>query len=268
MRNTDAYLQQGGEKVIIIQAVRAAFSMYSRIPVGGRYFDERSMKYAFCFFPLIGCVIAAAELLWYYIYEFLSFGVILYAAVAAAIPVFISGGIHVDGFLDTCDALSSYGDTKKKLEILKDPNSGAFAVMGGIIYFMLTFAMFTEMGTLKQLIAAASGFVISRALSAAGGVCFKSARSDGLLRTFKDASGKRSVIISSCIYIIAAAAAAVFSEPVCGAFVLPAAALIFIHYRFKAYKEFGGVTGDLAGWFLVRCELAVLAAVVFSGILL
>lgn len=250
---------------MIIQAVRAAFSMYSRLPVGGRYFDERSMKYAFCFFPLIGIVIAVVEILWFGICDLVGFGTVLYGAVAAAIPIFISGGIHIDGFLDTCDALNSYGDTEKKLRILKDSNSGAFAIIGGVIYFVLTSAMFTEITTMRHLIAVSAGFIISRALSAVGGVSFRSARQDGLLRTFKNASQKKAVIISSCIYILLAWAAAIAAAPLCGAPVLPAAIAVFIHYRFKSYKEFGGTTGDLAGWFLTRCEFAVLAAVVVFG---
>ena len=42
------------------------------------------------------------------------------------------------------------------------------------------------------------------------------------------------------------------------------AALTFLYYYRMAKKEFGGITGDLAGYFLQVCELvltAVLAAV-------
>ena len=45
------------------------------------------------------------------------------------IPVLVSGGIHLDGLLDTSDALNSYQPREKKLEILKDSNAGAFAII-------------------------------------------------------------------------------------------------------------------------------------------
>ncbi|MFG6328864.1 MAG: adenosylcobinamide-GDP ribazoletransferase [Lachnospiraceae bacterium] len=32
--------------------------------------------------------------------------------------------------------------------------------------------------------------------------------------------------------------------------------IVFFYYRYKSYKEFGGITGDLAGWFLCLCEMA------------
>ena len=44
-------------------------------------------------------------------------------------PLLVTGGFHVDGFLDTCDALHSYQSMEKKQEILKDPHIGAFAVL-------------------------------------------------------------------------------------------------------------------------------------------
>jgi cobalamin synthase len=46
--------------------------------------------------------------------------------------------------------------------------------------------------------------------------------------------------------------------------VLPAAAVLFMYrYRSMAMKRFGGISGDLAGWFLVNSELVMLAVGVF-----
>ncbi len=60
---------------------------------------------------------------------------------SALIPVWVTGGIHLDGYADTCDALSSYGDREKKLEILKDPHCGAFAVIRLCSYFAAYLAL-------------------------------------------------------------------------------------------------------------------------------
>ena len=45
-----------------------------------------------------------------------------------------------------------------------------------------------------------------------------------------------------------------------------AAGIIFFYYYRMSRKQFGGITGDLAGYFLQVCELAMLAAVVLSSI--
>ena len=46
---------------------------------------------------------------------------------------------------------------------------------------------------------------------------------------------------------------------------LAAAAVIFLYYYRLCKKQFGGTTGDLAGYFLQLCELGMLAALVLAG---
>ena len=81
--------------------------MYSKIPMPRFVWKSEDMKYHLCFFPWIGALIGVLEVVWYQIScswqtSFLSL------CVMAAIPLLVTGGFHVDGFLDTCDALHSY----------------------------------------------------------------------------------------------------------------------------------------------------------------
>ena len=69
----------------------------------------------------------------------------LYQVGGVVLPVLLNGGIHMDGFLDVTDAKSSYGDREKKLEILKDPHTGAFAIIGGCVYFLIYYGAFGEL---------------------------------------------------------------------------------------------------------------------------
>jgi adenosylcobinamide-GDP ribazoletransferase len=56
---------------------------------------------------------------------------------------------------------------------------------------------------------------------------------------------------------------------VCGKWIavgcLAATAACFAYYRHMAYKNFGGVTGDLAGWFVQITELALAVVIVLGG---
>ena len=49
----------------------------------------------------------------------------------------------MDGFLDVVDARSSCLPRERKLEILKDPHTGAFAIIGGGVYLILYLAVFS-----------------------------------------------------------------------------------------------------------------------------
>ena len=52
------------------------------------------------------------------------------------------------------------------------------------------------------------------------------------------------------------------ADIVLGGAVLIASILVFLYYRRVCTVQFGGITGDLAGYFLELCELAALSAVV------
>ena len=79
------------------------------------------MRYVMCFLPLIGAVIGFLSWIWGTYAGLFVHSHNFYTVILVLIPVLVSGGIHLDGLLDTSDALNSYQPReKKKLEILKD----------------------------------------------------------------------------------------------------------------------------------------------------
>ena len=148
----------------------------------------------FCFFPLIGAVIGGVSVGWYYLADYWGLNAMLYGAVAAAIPVLLTGGIHMDGYADTCDAIFSYGEPEKKLEILKDPRSGAFAVIYTCVYFLLLFGLFTQVYNEPfHIVEIGMGYVVSRILSGLAVVSMKSAKGSGLAHLFSGNADRRAV---------------------------------------------------------------------------
>lgn len=95
------------------------------------------MKYALCFFPWVGLAVGAVSAVLFWLLQQIGAGSMLRAAVLTAVPVLVTGGIHLDGYLDTMDALSSWREKQRRLEILKDPHAGAFAIIMGCLYFVL-----------------------------------------------------------------------------------------------------------------------------------
>ena len=57
------------------------------------------------------------------------------------------------------------------------------------------------------------------------------------------------------VQLLAACAAAVLLNMICGAAVIAAFSLFTVYYRYKVYREFGGVTGDTAGYYLTAGEI-------------
>lgn len=95
----------------------------------------------------------------------------------------------------------------------------------------------------------AAGYVISRALSGIAVVTFPAARGSGLVKTFQDGAQKKAVRITMIVYLILAAVYLYFCSPVGMVVLLIIAGVVFGYYYRMSRKQFGGVTGDLAGYF-------------------
>lgn len=250
------------------ETVAVAFSMFSEIPVPSFKWSDKNMRYALCAFPLVGAVCGAAVVLWAKISFLLNLNGFLRGAVFCLIPLWITGGIHLDGYADCCDAFASCGDTKKKMEILSDPHCGAFAIIRLCGYFVMSLALWcTFLPSERSLFCVSISFVLSRTLSAFAVTAFPMAKNTGLAHTFSHtADKKRAGRVLACYMAVLAVLSVVFGK-IMGAALLFAAAAVFIYYYVVSKKHFGGITGDLAGWFLQKAEIAMLAAIVFCGIL-
>lgn len=259
------WVRERNRNMKLLKSFLIAVSMYSKIPVPSVEWEKDAMKYAMCFFPVIGVVTGAVSFVAAYgLRTYTHCGSFFFGAVMTAIPVLITGGIHLDGFADTVDALSSYGDREKKLEILKDPHTGAFALIGVCTYLILNLAFWSE-AKLSVFPAAACIYPFSRALSGIAVVSFPPAKKSGLLRTFQDGAQKRRVCTVLTVWAVLSGVLLVWLSPVPGTAALAAGLLVFGYYYRMAVRQFGGATGDLAGYFLQLCELVMLAAVVIGG---
>lgn len=248
----------------VLKSLASAFLMYSRIPMPKVEWKEENRRYALCFFPLIGAVIGGLLMLWHRLCGMAGMGGIVHGAAAVLIPILVTGGIHIDGFCDTTDAVSSYADRQKRLEIMKDPHIGSFAVIGLSGMLLLQFALFCE---IRELLTVAVGYVLSRALSGLAAVTFRSARSEGALQNFVKPAHRAVTVSVLSATILLCAAAMLFIGLYRGIFVCAAAALCFGFYRSFAYRNFGGITGDTEGWFLQVTETAILAAAYIAEVL-
>ena len=121
-----------------------AIAMYSKLPAPRVDWDKKSLSWALCFFPVVGAVIGLFLAGWLALADWLELGKFLTAAGALVLPAALSGGIHLDGFCDTCDALGSHQPREKKLEILKDTHAGAFAILCCVLYLIFFFAVWCE----------------------------------------------------------------------------------------------------------------------------
>ena len=218
--------------------------------------DKETMRYMLCAFPLVGVLIGLGCWAWHAFGAVLGFPAMLQGLGLCLIPVFVTGGIHLDGYCDTWDAMASHGTPEKKREILKDPHMGAFAAIHLVIYLLAAFVFWTILPHYRPLPVMAV-FFLSRSLSALAVATFPLHPGGGLAHSFADYADRKRTALVCGLYCAAAVLVLCLTGGLC---MVPAVAAVFLWYRFVVVKEFGGLSGDLAGWFLQEAELWMLIA--------
>ena len=250
----------------VLKGLVIAFASYTRIPMPQVDWSEENRRWSMCFFPLIGVVVGGLIWLWLALCDGLHIGPFLRGAIGAVLPLLVTGGIHMDGFMDVTDAMSSWQTKEKRLEILKDSHVGAFAVIACGAYLLLMAGLLSEC-TAAQGMGLTAAFVLSRSMSAYAMVALPQAKKQGMLADNARNADHHRVRLASWGWFAAAAVAAV-----CGlgwyGLALPAGALACLGwYAYRAKKYFGGISGDQAGWYVQVTELVGLGLTVLGRML-
>ena len=259
----------------MLRSLAIAFSMYSKIPVPQFDWEERDMRFVMAFFPQVGLVIGLGEMLLLTLAHRLSLPRLPLALLLILVPILISGAIHLDGFMDTSDALHSYREREDKIRILKDPHTGAFAVISFVCLLLFALAAvcillesfdrtgqfytlaILDPGGKKALPGAVAGiFWLSRILSALSVLTFSPMSGGGTVASFAEAADRKKVFLLLILQLILASLWILILGGIPGSFVLLPAVQSFFSIYWNSGRGLGGITGDLAGWFVSSGEVA------------
>jgi len=241
----------------IFRWLAVSFLLYSKIPMPHFKWRDDDMRHSLVFFPIVGAVIGAATYFINMIPAVSDLPLFVRSIITLLIPIIITGGFHLDGYMDTTDALKSYRPTEEKLRILKDPHIGAFAVIGlaaALLIMCASMGVILEYGDGRKLILLAMIYPVSRALSGILAISLKKAKNEGMLADETDRAGVWTVIALT-VQLAAFAAFMVCLDITAGAAAIIGILLFVIFYIGMTKKQFGGVTGDTAGYFVTVSEL-------------
>lgn len=220
------------------------------------------MRYMLAALPLVGIAVGLVLWGWQSLCNALHLGDMLYAAGIALLPTLCTGGIHMDGFCDTVDALSSHAAPERKRAILKDPHPGAFAVIYTVLYYLGYFALATQLPRIGETARMLTLLhAMSRIAGAFAALRFPLAGEGGMLAACRQAAcGPARGILLAVFALVAAGG--VFASPCQGIAVALVAVLVTAAVRSMSVREFGGMRGDLVGYLIAVSELCMLAGMI------
>ncbi len=202
----------------------------SRLVVGSAYF------------PLVGLLLAC--LLWFLVLVLTPLiPQLALAALLVAALVILTGGLHLDGLMDSCDGLFG-GDTReRKLEIMHDSHVGSFGVLGGASILLLKFALLASLRVHALPLALLVALPSARWAMILALRIFPSARPTGLGAAFHKAVTTEGLVLASII----ALAIVLVAGQLIGLIVWITVTIITLALGFWVTRSIGGLTGDNCG---------------------
>lgn len=166
--------------------------------------------------------------------------------------ILFTGGLHLDGWIDTSDAFFSYQDKTKRLEIMGDPRTGAFGILSVLVLlssrFLFMYEIFQKVQPLTFLLILCIPFFSKMVIS---GVLFTvpAAKKEGLAYFFQQAIIRKAWYIY-IVYLLIFVSISLYIAPqalMLVSLLLCVALICFLWIRKKAVQWFGGITGDVLG---------------------
>ena len=239
-----------------------SLGMFSIFPIP-HIWNKNAVNLIIPFLPVVGAIIG---LFWWVLsLAAVNLSLVFSSVIIMLIPFFLSGFIHIDGYMDTSDALFSRRSMEEKRKILKDSNVGAFAVIMLAVLFFLSYAAVTEILMRKvNLLMLLFIPIVSRSMVGLIMLRLRTFSQNGYAAAFKNNSKS----VYSAVLLIYLAIVIITAFALLGVksfFTISLMVLVSLLTAFYLYRQFGGISGDLCGCTLVITELCGLISLSFTG---
>ena len=255
----------------ILTGLFMAWGNFSIVPSPKKVWEEKSKNWMIAMMPVIGLLIGALQFCIYSIFQMMyekgvvGNHIVFQAAILTFLPFYLSGFIHLDGFMDTCDSLMSRREQSEMQRILKDSRVGAFAVICFVFTVILYFGSVTAIQTgtysWEKMFALACIPFFARIASSMSVLKMKPLDSSQYAM-LEEGEDKNAAVFTGAAVDIAFGALCIFATwylfgrftelIIAGIFAM---AITCFAIR-NASKKIGGINGDIAGYGIVMGELA------------
>ncbi|MRN51877.1 adenosylcobinamide-GDP ribazoletransferase [Paenibacillus monticola] len=258
-------------------AVASAFQFLSRFPVkNDPGFSRDLLRRSVVYYPLVGAAIGGS------VAAGAAAAILLLPPMPAAVITLIlwvalTGGLHLDGWMDSADGLLSYRPRERMLEIMKDSRVGAMGVLACVLLLLMKASLLSawlDGGQYYELPLLLLPPIWSRWFMVRAMVRLPTARGDeGLAANFAGLGlmhERRALALAALLSLAAAAAPlalgaglAAWPQHLAAAVLLPVAALACGTWAARrASSRIGGLTGDIYGALNELLETVLLLALV------
>ena len=205
---------------------------------------EENFANSMAFFPLVGMLIGLLLVVLRRIFYYFPVSPLLGDTLILIVWIWLSGGLHLDGFADSVDGFSGGHDKEKILKIMEDSSTGAKGVVALVSLLLLKFVLLVEMPLLLKDAVLFFTPTIGRWSMVIAAFLGKPARlKNSMGKLFMDYVGWRELAFASLTM-------AVIGILLFGLYLLPLVIIgigIVLLILKCCQKRIGGISGDILG---------------------
>jgi len=236
----------------------AALQFLTTIPLPWqREISPKDLGRSLVYFPVVGLIIGLilAGLNWL-------FGLFLPASIVNALLLvslaIITGALHLDGFVDTCDGIAGHKTVEDRWQAMHDSRAGGFGIVGVVLLLLVKYVSLSSVPEHLMMITLVLMPAVSRWTMVYAIFAYSYARPSGLGKVFKQGAGWLRFTIATLIIL---ALAGILAQ-MAGLAVLFGVWIITVVIAAYLRRKFAGLTGDTYGAINEVAEVGVLILVI------
>lgn len=241
----------------LLRDLGGALSLLTIIPIPRFLWVDQTWQAgrAMVWFPLVGWLVGAVVHGAFRLTS-LIFPPTITAVLTLTVWVVLTGGLHLDGVIDCCDALGATTTPERRLEIMKDPRAGAFGVIGAGLILL---AKFAALVSTKNPILILVAPMLARFLMLYPMLRYPSARTGGLSSSYRQGGQRVWLAVLWLTPLLLPVLLVVFGL----VYLIVPALVVAAFSAWAARRLGGGLTGDVYG---ATCELVETVCLIIATI--
>ena len=237
-----------------------SWGMFCAIPCPLKRWDEEAKGPMLLLLPVIGAMLGALWALAAFLLRLVALPGLMTAGILTVIPYLLTGFIHLDGYMDCCDAILSRRDIEERRRILKDSHTGAFAVIALVILVLLSFAFLTGLSDNAPVWCLLFLPAASRCVSSLSVMSMRPMPGSSYEKVQPAVTGGCKAAAWILLAVTAVLPAVIFGVTGLSAAVTMAASGLAVA---RGRSQLGGMNGDVSGFAVTIGECAGICAFVF-----
>ena len=174
--------------------------------------------------------------------------------------VVISGALHLDGFVDTCDGIAGHKTPEQRWRVMRDSRTGGFGIVGACCLLLVKYISLNSVPETLLIATLVLMPVIGRWAMVYAIFAYPYARPSGLGKIFKQGASWQRFTMATLIALVVA----IVLFQLAGLAIMVGIWVIVVAMAAYLKRKFSGLTGDTYGAINEVAEVCVLILVCVS----